>query len=62
LCGGKDALGFRPPGGDGPFFFGRLPEDEPQQHVKAADGEEKESGDEREIVDVVREDLGRDTV
>ena len=34
--------------------------EEADEHVQAADGEEEERGDEREVVDVVRENSGTD--
>ena len=51
----QDALGLLAPGHDRPLVLDLLAE-EADEHVQAADGEEEEGGDEREVVDVVRED------
>ena len=59
LVGGEDALGLLAPGGEGAAVLDTLAE-EAEEHVDAADGEEEEGGDEREVVDVVREDRRAD--
>lgn len=41
------------PGEEGTLVFGTFAEDEAEEHVEAADGEEHERGDEREVVDMV---------
>lgn len=45
---------------DRPLRLRAFSEDEAEEHVEAADGEEEERGDEREVVDVVREDRRAD--
>src|SRR5437667_192935 len=40
--------------------LGTFPEDEPKQHVEAADGKEEEGRHEGEVIDVVRQDLSSD--
>jgi len=42
--GGEGALGLGAPGGDGSLGLGVLAEDEAQEHVEAANGEQEESG------------------
>ena len=55
----QDALGLVAPREDGAAVLDALAE-EAEEHVDAADGEEEEGGDEREVVDVVREDRRAD--
>ena len=55
----EDALGLLAPRHDRPLVLDLLAE-EADEHVQAADGEEEERGDEREVVDVVREDRRAD--
>lgn len=43
---------------DGPFGFGVLAEDEAEEDVETAEGEEEEGGDEGKVIDVVRKDRG----
>lgn len=57
---GQHALGLRAPGHDGALRLGLLAEDEAEEHVEAAEREEEEGRDEREVVDVVREDRRAD--
>jgi hypothetical protein len=54
--GGEHATLSLAEGGDGAVLFGALAEDEAEEHVDAANGEEEEGGDEGEVVDVVAED------
>ena len=54
----EDALCLLAPGHDRALALDLLAE-EADEHVQAADGEEEEGGDEREVVDVVREDRDR---
>lgn len=49
----EDALSFGAPGCDGTFIFGFFAEDESEEHVEAAEGEEEECSDQREVIDVV---------
>lgn len=51
----EHALRLRAPGHDRALLLGLLAEDEAEEHVEAAEREEEEGGDEREVVDVVRE-------
>jgi hypothetical protein len=53
---GENVLARGAEGGDGAVFLGALAEDEADEHVQAADGEEEEGRDEGEVVDVVGED------
>ena len=55
----QHALGLLAPGEDGALVLDLLAE-EADEHVQAADGEQEERGDEREVVDVVREDRRAD--
>ena len=52
-------LGLLTPGEDGALVLDLLAE-EAKEHVEAADGEEEEGGDQREVIDVVREDRRTD--
>ena len=56
---GEYALGLLAPGHDRAAALDALAE-EAQEHVEAAEREEEEGGDEREVVDVVREDRRAD--
>lgn len=51
----EESLRLGAPGGQGALGLGGFAEDEAENHVEAAEGEEKEGGHEREVVDVVRE-------
>lgn len=51
----EDTLGLLAPGHDRALALDLLAE-EADEHVETAEGEEEEGGDEREVVDVVRED------
>ena len=57
---GEDVLRAFVPREDGAALFGAFAEDEAKEHVEAAEGEEEEGSDEREVVDVVREDRRAD--
>ena len=52
---GEDAFSLLAPRHDGAPVLDALAE-QAQEHVEAAEGEQEERGDEREVVDVVRED------
>ena len=49
------------PGGGRAFLFRTLAEEEAKSHVEASDGEEEESGDERKVIGMMRENLGRNS-
>lgn len=53
MSGGEHALGLGTPRHNGTPLLRALTEDEPEEDVEAAEGEEEERGDEREVVDVV---------
>lgn len=54
--GGQDGFRVVAPVEDGAFGLGVLAEDEAEEDVETAEGEEEEGGDEGEVVDVVRKD------
>jgi len=54
----EDTLSLGAPGGDGSFGFGGFTEDEAEDDVETAEGEEEEGGYEREVVNMVRKDAG----
>lgn len=56
--GGKDGFGVVAPVEDGALGFGVLAEDEAEEDVKTAEGEEEEGRDEGEVIDEVRKDRG----
>ena len=60
LARGEHVLRAFAPRKDGATLLRALAEDEAEEHVQAAESEEEEGGDEREVVDVVREDCCAD--
>lgn len=62
VVGGEDILRLGSPGCDGSLVFGFFTEDEAEESVEAAEGEEEEGSHEGEVVDVVREDSCADSI
>ena len=56
----QDVLRALAPREDAAAFLGSLTEYKPEEHVEAAESEEEEGSDKREVVDVMREDRGAD--
>ena len=54
--GGEDVLGTLLPSGDGTTRLALRAEDQPDEHVQAAEREEEKGGDEREAADMMGED------
>lgn len=59
--GGKDGFGVVAPVEDGALGFGVLAEDEAEEDVETAEGEEEEGGDEGEVIDEMRKDRGAES-
>lgn len=59
---GESALGVLAPRRERPPGFRGFAEDEAGEGVYAADGEQEECGDERESVDMVRENSSADSI
>jgi len=57
---GENTLSLLLPAQNAPLLLGLLPEDQPEEHVDASEGEQEESSDEGKVVDVVGEYGGGD--